>query len=184
MKHKSPLKLLGTLIVIGSISTGCSYNASKYGASIENVNHIKTIDQKINVSKFTSNQPDLKTITCRAAGSVGTPDSISFEQYIQDAFVSELKLADKYDKNSPITINGHLEEVDFNSNIGMAEWTFTLKATSSNSHSVIVNTTHEFSGSFIADKACQEVAQEFVPAVQHLIKDLVTNPEFHTLHKT
>jgi predicted NAD/FAD-dependent oxidoreductase len=142
------------------------------------------MDKKVNVSEFTSYQPDLKSITCRAAGSVGTPDNISFEQYIHDAFVSELKLADKYDKNSPITIHGHLEKVDFNSNIGTAEWTFTLKATSTNSKSIIVNSTHEFSGSFVADKACQEVAQEFVPAVQQLIKDLVTNPEFHSLHKT
>jgi hypothetical protein len=35
MNYKSPLKLLGTIIAIGSIATGCSYNASKYGASVE-----------------------------------------------------------------------------------------------------------------------------------------------------
>jgi hypothetical protein len=184
MKYQSPLRSFVTLIIIGLITTSCSYNASKYGASEDNVNYIKKIDNKINVSQFTSSQPGLKTISCRAAGTVETPDNMSFEEYIHNAFVSELSLAGKYDKNSPVTISGHLEEIDFDSNIGTAQWRFTLKVTSSNSKTITVKSIHEFSGSFVADKACQGVAQEFVPAVQHLIKDIITDPGFEALNRT
>lgn len=181
MDIKSNIKLLGIITLIGILSTGCSYNVSKYGASVENVNAIKRLDKKINVHKITSNNPGLSSITCRAAGQVGTPDSMPFETYIKNALISELQLAGKFDPNSNIVINGHLENIDFNSNIGMANWQFILKATSNKNRSVLIQSTYEFSGSFVADKACQEVAQAFVPAVQKLIKDMVRNPGFRTL---
>jgi len=181
MKITSSIKLIGLTAIIGILSTGCSYNVSKYGASVENVNTIKRLDKKINVQKITSNKPGLSSITCRAAGPVGTPDSMPFETYIRNALISELQLADKFDPKSNLVINGHLENIDFNSNIGMANWQFTLKATSNKNKSVLIKSTYEFSGSFVADKACQEVAQAFAPAVQKLIQDMVSNPRFKTL---
>lgn len=181
MKINSTIKLLGLVIFIGIFSTGCSYNVSKYGASIENVNTIKSLDKKINVQEITSSRPGLNSIGCRAAGSVGTPDSMPFETYIKNALITELQLAGKYDPRSNMVINGHLENIDFNSNLGTANWKFTLKVTSNKNRSALIESIYEFPGSFVADKACQEVAQAFSPAVQKLIKDLVNNPRFRTL---
>lgn len=172
---------IGLVSLVTVFSTGCTYNISPYGASADNVGKLKNIRTKINVSDFTASKPGESSIVCRGAGPVATPGKIAFEKYIKEAFVSELKLAGKYDEKSPITINGNLEEVDFNSNLGIANWIFTLRAVSSNSKSVTVSTKYEFDGSFIADKACQEVAQAFVPAVQKLISDLVSDKQFNTL---
>ena len=108
MKLNSSAKVFGILILTGFLSTGCSYNISEYGASIDNVNHMKAMDKKINVQKFTSSQPGLTSITCRAAGSVGAPNNVPFEIFIRDAFVSELQLAGKYDPKSEISIYAHI----------------------------------------------------------------------------
>ena len=118
---------------------------------------------------------------CRGAGNVGTAKKTPFEKFIKDALISELKFANKYNKNSKTTISGHLNSIDFNSNMGIANWIFKLKVTSSNSKSITVNTTYEFEGSFIADRACSEVAQAFMPAVQKLINDTIKHREFKRL---
>jgi len=177
----SKIKVFGVLVLVALMSSGCSYNVSKYGASIENVSSMKSMKSKINVKNVTSNNPGQASISCRAAGPVGTADKVPFATYIKDALISELKLAGKYDANSDISINGHLEKIDFNSNIGTANWKFTLKAISSNKKSIVVNSVYEFEGSFVADKACQEVAQAFSPAVQKLIHDIISNPGFSAL---
>ncbi len=90
----------------------------------------------------------------------------------------------QFDPNSQITISGHLEEVDFNSNIGRAKWIFKLKAISNNSESIIINTTYTFPGSFVAEKACSDVAHAFIPAVHKLINEILNHKNFNELLKT
>jgi len=180
MKYKTSIKTWGILVIVAVLSTGCSYNIPKYGVSVDNVNNLKSIKTKINVGEFTAKEAGKNSITCRGAGGVGTPDKTPFDQYIKNALISELKLAGKFNENSKITISGHLDEVDFNSNIGTANWIFKLNATSSNSKSIVVNTIYEYEGSFVADKACSEVAQAFIPAVQKLINDLVSHRDFNS----
>ena len=80
-----------------------------------------------------------------------------------------------------MTIRGMLHEVDFNSNIGAGKWVFRLAVSSSVSPGITVETKHEFSTNWGGDKACQQVAQAFAPAVQRLISDLVSNPGFQAL---
>jgi len=175
------IKITCILLFAAIISTGCSYNVSKYGVSIENVNKLKKLDSKLNIEKFTSNTAGQSSIGCRAAGPVNTLNNQPFEEYITNAIITELKLAGKYDKKAKISLKGHLEMIDFNSNLGTANWLFTLKLTSSNSKSIVINSKYEFPGSFVADRACAEVAQAFSPAVQNLINDIISNPKFKTL---
>ena len=182
MKKIVSLRAWG-LLLAGFIITGCSFNIPKYSASAQNVKSMESLKKKINVGKFTSAKPAESSITCRAAGNVGTPDNSPFDQFIRQAFISELKLADKFDANSPITISGHLENIDFNSNLGTANWVMRLKASSSNTQTVIVNTKHEFDGSFIANQACADVASAFIPAVQKLNTNIVNHPSFYKLLK-
>lgn len=182
MKYHSSVKILSLLLIAGLVSTGCSsYNVSKYSASIENINSMKSIKRKVNVGDFTAKVKGQSKIMCRGAGDVGFPNKMTFAQYIKDAFTSELKFAEKFDPKSKITINGYLNEVDFNSNIGTANWILKLEATSSNSKKIIINTKYEFEGSFVADRACSEVAQAFIPAVQKLINDTIKHKNFKNL---
>ncbi|KRB97791.1 hypothetical protein ASE11_13205 [Hydrogenophaga sp. Root209] len=160
-----------------AVLSGCAYNASPYGASVKNVESIKFLNIKpIAVAKFESSKPGLASITCRAAGPVTV--SPSFESYIEKAFIDELKLAGVYDPASPMIISGKLEEVDFSSGITDGKWLFTLVVSNARKESFSTKSVFGFSGSFVADKACQEVAQALGPAVQKLIEDVVRDPKF------
>ena len=172
MKFVLPLLALSV-----SLLSGCAYNASPYGASVKNVDAIKSISMKpVAVAKFQATKPGVASITCRAAGPVTV--SPSFENYIEKAFIDELKLANAYDANSKIILSGKLEEIDFSSGITDGNWAFTLVVSNARGESFSTKSVFGFSGSFAADKACQEVAQAFSPAVQKLIEDIVRDPKF------
>lgn len=167
---------LAMLAAVAMLS-GCAYNASPYGASVKNVESIKFLNIKpVAVSKFESSKPGLASITCRAAGPVTV--SPSFESYIEKAFIDELKLAGVYDPASSMVVSGKLEEVDFSSGMTDGKWLFTLVVSNARKESVSIKSVYGFSGSFVADKACQEVAQALGPAVQKLIEDVVRDPKF------
>lgn len=157
--------------------SGCAYNASPYGVSVKNVEAIKLKNIKpVSVGKFQSSKPGLSTITCRAAGPVTVLPS--FEAYIEKAFVDELTLAGVYSPTSPFVITGKLQEVDFSSGITDGNWLFTLSLTNAKGEGFTTMSKFSFSGSFAAEKACQEVAQAFAPAVQKLIEDALKEPKF------
>jgi hypothetical protein len=157
--------------------TGCAYNVSQYGASVKNVESIKSLGIKpVSVASFKAAKPGESSIVCRAAGPVTvTP---SFETYIEKALIDELKLAGAYDPNSKLVLTGKLEEVDFSSGITDGKWQFTVTISNVRNESFTTKSTFGFSGSFVADKACQETAQAFAPAVQKLVEDIVRDPQF------
>lgn len=178
---KSRVIISSLIILLTVMINGCGYTISQYGASITNVESLRLVHTKVKVNDFSSSTPGLSSITCRAAGPIETPNKEPFEQYIKEAFVVELKLAGIYSEDAQLVLNGHLEKVDFNSNIGAGKWMFTIKMTSNKNESVVISSSYEFSTNWVADKACQQVAQAFTPAVQKLIHDIVTNPDFGKL---
>lgn len=168
------------VIVSVTVFSGCAYNVSPYGASVQNVGAIRNYNLKpVSVGRFASSKPGNASITCRAAGPVTV--SPSFEAYIEKAFIDELKLAGIYDPSSKFVITGKLEKVDFSSGITDGNWSFTLTLTNARNESFTTKSSFGFSGSFMADKACQEVAQAFGPAVQNLVSDVVRDPMFRQI---
>ena len=171
---------LAAMLVSTTLLSGCAYNVSPYGVSVQNVETIKTYNLKpVSVGKFQASKPGNASITCRAAGPVVV--SPSFEVYIEKAFVDELKLSGIYDPSSPLVLTGKLEAVDFSSGMTDGNWSFTLTVTNARNESFTTNSKFGFSGSFVADKACQEVAQAFGPAVQKLVGDAVRDPKFRQI---
>ena len=182
--HKTPTLSMKyvplAMVAAASLLTGCAFNTSPYGASVKNVESIKSTSIKpIAVAQFKSAKPGLTSIACRAAGPVTVVPS--FESYIEKAFIDELKLAQAYDPASNIVLSGRLDEVDFSSGMTDGNWTFTLAVSNGRNESFTTKSKFSFSGSFVADRACQEVAQAFGPAVQKLIGDVVQNPKFKQL---
>lgn len=170
-------KLLPVAVLAVSVFSGCAYNATPYGASVRNVESLKSLSMKpVSVARFQSSKPGLASITCRAAGPVTV--SPSFEDYIEKALIDELKLASAYDSGSKLVLSGKLEEIDFSSGITDGKWMFTMTLSNARNESYTLSSTYGFSGSFVADKACQETAQAFGPAVQKLIEDIVRHPRF------
>jgi hypothetical protein len=173
------------MAIVGFAATlsACGYNINPYGASVQNVETIKALRiSPVAVEKFTTFEPELSSIGCRAAGPVRTPNEQPFEKIIESALTDELKLAGAYDPKSPVIIQGHLEYITFNSNIGAGKWVIKVKVSSkAKPDGFSVDSQHEFSTNWVADKACQQVAQAFGPAVQDLINKIVSHPQFKLL---
>jgi hypothetical protein len=165
------------LVVAAGLLSGCAFQSAPYGASVANVEAIKASSIKpVSVKPFQATKPGLNSISCRAAGPVTvTP---SFEAYVEQAFKDELKLAGVYDPASPLVLSGKLEEVDFSSALGGGAWNFSLTISNARQESYTTKSTFPLTSSFIADRACQEVAQGLGPAVQKLIQDVVRDPKF------
>jgi hypothetical protein len=117
--------------------------------------------------------------SCRAAGPIQLPGDITFEAYIQKAFTDELKLAGRYDAQSPVTLTGKISELSFSSTGG--SWNIALKLDSSNGKTLSASEHYEFHTSYSAASACHNVADAFQPAVQALIGKVVAAPDFRLL---
>lgn len=178
------LKLTKLLLVfmLAIYVTGCTFMTSKYDVSVDNISHMKEFGTiKIALSDFTSSKPGASSITCRGVSKVSTPNKEPFEKYIKNAFKSELQRAGLYSEYSPINLSVHFTKIDFSSNFGAGKWFFEVTASSSKSDSVNIISKYEFPTSWVADKACQQVAQSFSPAVKKLIKDIITDLMFERL---
>lgn len=176
--------IMNYLVVVAAVSmlVGCGFTINPYSASVTNVMAIKNSGTKpVSIASFSSYKPDLSSIGCRAAGPIETPDKSSFESYIRKAFIEELSLAGLYDPTSPLVLQGMVEELDFNSNIGAGKWVISLSISSNKNNGYKVSSTYKFSTNWVADKACQQVAQAFVPAVQQLILKTISDPRFKAL---
>lgn len=180
---KKPIQRIVLAGFASTLLSACGYNINPYGASVQNVETIKAQNIKpVAVSNFTTFEAGLNSIGCRAAGPVQTPNEMPFEKVIEKALIDELKLAGVYDTQAPLIIKGHLEYINFNSNIGSGKWSIKLNVSSNkNPEGFMVETQHEFSTNWVADKACQQVAQAFGPALQDLIGKVVAHPMFKTM---
>jgi hypothetical protein len=163
------------------VDVGCSgYAVSKYGVSVENVIALKKWSaSKISVARFTATGKSTAEFSCRLVGPVATPDQKPFEEYIRNALIDELRVAEFYAETGPVRLTGNLDKIDFSS--GEGTWTLGLSVKSSNGHSVTVSIVHKYDSAFSGEKACALSAQAFAPAVQALIGALVANPGFGAL---
>ncbi|MDR2173913.1 MAG: hypothetical protein LBE32_06915 [Burkholderiales bacterium] len=174
-----------TILVLSALAlSACStYTPPRYSISADNNMALKAIDVgNINVGEFKG--PANFDNSCRAAGPIAPPDNMSFEAYIQKALADELKVAGKFDEETPkITLSGVVEQLAFSSSRGVTggSWDIGLRVNSSNGKSIYVSEYYEFKSGFVADTACKQTAEAYFPAVQNLIGKLVSSPEFVSL---
>lgn len=172
---------IAVILLIGFIASGC-YSINRYTASADNVDKIKRIQSPaLAIDKFESYKPDMHSIMCRFPALISTPNDVSFESYIEQAFIDELKLAGAYDPKSTIIGHGRLENIDFSTAPGKGRWSLKLALSSKTNSGFTVDSTYEFSADWMWFSACGQVAQTFVPAVQKLISQAVSDPRFRQL---
>ena len=164
--------------------SGCStYMPQRYSISADNNVALKSLRAgNINVGEFKG--PANFNNQCRGAGPIAPPDNLSFAAYIQKALTDELKVAGKYnDKTPAVTLTGEVEQLDFSSSRGLTggTWDIGLRLKSSNGKSMSATEHYEFNSGWIADMACKQTAEAYLPAVQDLIGKLVKSPEFEAL---
>lgn len=138
-----------------------------------------------NVSVGAIKAPASFNSLCRLQSFITTPDYSSFEGYIQNALIEELKAAGKYDdKVAKVTLSGAIDELSFSTTthgLTGGTWDIKLRVTSSNGKTSVVSEHHEYETSMIAAIACQRATDAYFPAVQNLIGKLVKSDEFKAL---
>lgn len=170
-----------TLAIVVSVLSACSHVSPKYGISANNVESIRSntsATEKIGIAPFTTFEAGLASIGCRAAGPVKPSDGQTFEKYIQEAFVSELKLAGVYSTDATRKMAAHLDYINFNSNIGAGKWQIDMTLSGPDIEPFKVSSIYPFSTNWGGDVACNQVATAFPAAVQDLIGRIVTHPTF------
>jgi hypothetical protein len=173
------------IVAAAAALAACSHMTPHYGLSAANIETIHQVGgatpAKVSVGAFSAAQPGQHAITCRAAGGVGTPDGEPFATYVQNALVSELKVANVYAADSKIRIDGKLDNIDFNSNIGAGKWLVDLTVSGPGIETFAIHESYPFSTNWVADKACEQVAAALQPAVQETLGKLYASSGFKTL---
>ena len=131
MRHRDvTLALLVTMIALAGCST---YSAARYVASADTGQALRAYQGKatVAVSPFAAAVPNQREMKCREKGHFTTPDGETFEEYVRQAFVSELTRADLYTPGAPVTLTGRLLTLDFSQGVADASWTFQFELRSS-----------------------------------------------------
>ena len=176
--------IFANTIVLGLLSSllgGCmSHAIPEYSPSYGNINLLTKLakhSKPINLRSFSSKQPK-RTLTCRLEGTERLPGHVTFAQYLHNALKADLKNAGLYASKSKTKLNVNLDYIDFASNIGNGSWT--IRATFNDHHQApyTVSSVYRYSTNYVADIACTQVAQAFVPATQQFLKTLYKNDHF------
>jgi hypothetical protein len=175
------MKIALAVICASAAMTGCStYSASRYSISADNIEALRSLSGKtINVGAFTSTTPGQTEIMCRGVGPIKTPDGEPFSDFVRKALVDEMRMANTYSANAPITLTGNLDAIDFSSHGG--SWNLALTVKSSNGKSLSASENYAYKSSFYGETACNQTAHALMPAVQNLVGKVVRSPEFPSL---
>jgi hypothetical protein len=183
-------KLL-TVIIIGAtiLVSGCSTVSGRYySPSTRNIlaiqNQTDKLDVKVKLNEFTVTEGGIGSMLCRGGPIIvnPTPES-SILEFIHKAFRSELKQAGIYADNADVVISGNIDKVSYHSGspITDAHWDITITLSSNKSEGYQVVSRYDFLAGHYFATACRNVANTFAPAVQDLLKAVITHPNFKTL---
>jgi len=169
------------LLLLAALLSGCStYAASRYSISADNVVALRTLTGKaVNLGAFTSSEPGKREIMCRGVGPIKTPDGEPFSEFIRKALLDELRIANAFSPNAPVTLTGNLDQIDYSSTTG--SWALALTVKSSNGKSMAVAENYSYTTSWYGETACNQTAQALMPAVQNLVGKVVRSPDFIVL---
>jgi len=172
--------LLGTVILSVSLMTGCSsYDVKDFNPDLVISHQVAMkVHKNIAVGKFTMPAgKDSNKMMCRMAGDVYLPNKMTYSQYIQHAFESQLIAANHYSDNSKIadhTLSGDLTVAQFSSVSGT--WTISGNIKVDNNPIASVTSITNFGTSFVADSACKDVADGFETATQNFVAKVLNTP--------
>ena len=166
-----------------ALLSGCeTTNSIPYKASAANVISIQQNLQpnKVSVSSIGLAPGVDESPLCRLNGPIKVAPGRTIPQYIKDAFQEELLMAQAYDVKA-VPIEGRIDELAFSS-VAPAYWKIKMTVKSpADPAGYTVNVQFPFDTSWTARGACHNVADAFGPAVQELLKQVVTNPQFSHL---
>lgn len=177
-------RIIAGAAALATLSLGaCETTSSRpYTVSTQNVMAFQAAlgDQKVQVGSFTTADGVSDNLTCRALGALEVAPGKTPVQFIEGALRDELFAAGAIDANGQ-SINGVVEKLEFNS-FGTGSWDIALNLSSASLPAgYSVSNSYTFKTSFSALSACQNVIDAFTPAVQELISNAISDPNFAAL---
>jgi len=175
------MKKIILLVIMVSLGACSTMQPPRYSISVDNVQALKKYENaNFMVSEFT--QSTSFNSSCRLMGPIEPADGLTFAEFIGKAFNDELKMAGVYSEKGA-KISGDITKVDFSSTSGLTNgfWDISIVLKSSNGKSIVATNKYTFKSGFDAITACNATADALSPAVQDLIQNAVTNPEFKNL---
>jgi hypothetical protein len=171
---------LAAFAIMGLLA-GCSVSANPYAIHGDTVLALRAHrSTPVRLAPFTSDKPGKSEILCRGAAMIQTPGGTPFEKYVEDAFRTEMLVADVLSDTAPVTLSGRLDKMHF-STAAEAIWELGVTLQSSNGRTLTVAEAYSFNWHFGGDSACREAATAMAPAVQSLIRKTVQHPDFSSL---
>lgn len=163
---------------------GCStFTTPRYSIAPDTNVALKAINTSgVSVGAFTG--PATFDASCRGAGPLATVDGISHSEYLRKALEAELKVAGIHTDQTPrVVLSGQVTKLEFSSTraITGGSWDIQMLLKSSNGMSLTAAETYLFQSGFVADTACKQTAEAYLPAVQNLIAKTVRTAEFKSL---
>ena len=179
-------KLVGVVAMMMAVSACETMHSIPYKPSTENVMKIQSVlkadGHKLRLGEVRMAEGVSERPMCRLAGPVKVAPGRTLPQYIHDAFQEELFLAGVYDASSSNFVDGVIKTLSFSS-IAPASWDIEMAVGSGSGAGYTVSVHYPFHTSWSAAGACRNVADAFGPAVQALLKEVVSDPRFGGLVK-
>ena len=175
---KKILLIAMATLLLSSCST---MQPPRYAISVDNIQKLKSYEgAKVEIVSL--NQIADFNSNCRLMGPIEPADGLTFPQFISKAFNDELKMANLYSTDGT-KISGDITKVEFSSTTGLTNgyWDIAVRLNSSNGNNISANNKYTFKSGFDAITACNATADALSPAVQDLIKALVSHPNFAKL---
>ncbi len=165
------------LFFVSTFLISCSSQVQRYSLNPEIQSILKDYskNKKIKFAVEVSGENESKKL-CRLAMEIAPPDNKTFEKYIEDAFVDELKLQNLYDKKSKQVIKISISELDFDTAKGF--WIISGDVTLPDGKAFSITEMYVFGFIYFADQACREVMRTFPNVVQDFIKEIIKHPDF------
>jgi hypothetical protein len=175
---------LVAVLSMAFIASGCStYTTPRYSINADTNVALKSMGiSEVAVGAFTG--PARFDTACRATGPLAPPDGLTHTTYLRKALEDELKVAGAHTaKNPKTTLTGTVNRLDFSSTRGLTggSWDVDLTVNSSNGKTMRISEHYEFESGFVADTACKQTAEAYMPAVQNLIGNLIRSADFKLL---
>jgi hypothetical protein len=174
------------VLALSIVIAGCStFTTPRYSINADTNVALKALNvSNTGVGSFSG--PANFDTSCRAAGPLAPPDGMSHTEYLKKAFEDELKVAGAFGANNPrVVLSGVVNKLEFSSTRGLTggSWDIDVTLSSSNGSKMSASEHYEFQSGFVADTACKQTAEAYMPTVQNLIKKIVHSPDFKNLVK-
>ena len=118
---------------------------------------------------------DKNAILCRMAGNIYLPNKMTYSKYVEDGFKKSLLLANRLTETSPSpnSLLISLSKVDFSSTNG--KWYINGEVIVNNNPPVEIKSVTDFGTSWVAESACNNVANAFDEAVGNFVNEVLSN---------